>query len=325
MLCPNCSQENADGAAFCRFCGQSLQGAAAAAPAQQAPPQAPPPEAAPVAAPVAPPPQPAATPNADATPFSEELAPTSLAALVQDSLEVESPNAFNLQNKKLLRVNMAASGGQVLAKAGSMIAYQGQISFARQGSGGAAKWLKKAVSGEAFTLMLAQGTGDLFLADGANDIVLVYLNNEAITVEAINLLAFSPSITWDIKMIKGGAGMMAGGLWTVELTGAGYVALCSDGEPMTMKVTAQSPTFTDPNATIAWSQSLNPSIHMDANLSSLRGIFGSTHGELFQLAFQGDGFVIVQPSEVAPATQLQGPKSGGSGPAGGILGGILGQ
>jgi len=97
---------------------------------------------------------------------------------------VESSDAFNLQNKKLLRVNMAASGGQVLAKAGSMIAYQGQISFARQGSGGAAKWLKKAVSGESFTLMLAQGTGDLFLADGGNDIVLVYLNNEAITVEA---------------------------------------------------------------------------------------------------------------------------------------------
>jgi len=26
---------------------------------------------------------------------------------------------------------------------------------------------------------------------------------------------------------------------------------------------------------------------VDANLSSLRGIFGSSHGELFQLAFQG--------------------------------------
>ena len=323
MFCPNCGQENAEGVAFCRHCGQSLQGAAAAA--QPAPaPQAAPPQAAPVAAPA---PLAAAPAQASAasTPFSEELAPTSLAALVQESLEVESPNAFNLQNKKLLRVNMGASGGSVLAKAGSMIAYQGQISFTRQGSGGAAKWLKKAVSGESFTLMLAQGTGDLFLADGANDIVLVYLNNEAITVEAINLLAFSPSITWDIKLIKGGAGMMAGGLWTVELMGTGYVALCSDGEPMTMKVTPQQPTYTDPDATIAWSQSLNPSIHVDANLSSLRGIFGSTHGELFQLAFQGEGFVIVQPSEVAPSTQLQSPKSGGSGPAGGILGGILGQ
>ncbi len=314
MICPNCGKENADNAAFCRFCGQSLQGTQSSAPPQAAPQTVPPPQA-PVAA----------AAGAAAAPFSEELAPTTLAALVKDSIEVESPNAFNLQNKKLLRVNMAAAGGQVLAKAGSMIAYQGQISFARQGSGGAAKWVKKAISGESFTLMLAQGSGDLFLADGANDIVLIYLNNEAITVEALNLLAFTPSISWDIKMIKGGAGMMAGGLWTIELTGSGYLALISRGEPMTIKVTPSQPTYTDPNATIAWSQSLNPGIHMDANLTSLKGIFGSSHGELFQLAFQGDGFVIVQPSEVAPSTTLQNPKSGGSGPAGGILGGILGQ
>jgi uncharacterized protein (AIM24 family) len=240
-------------------------------------------------------------------------------------MEVESPNAFNLQSKKLLRVNMAACGGQVLAKAGSMIAYQGQISFTRQGSGGVDKWVKKAISGESFTLMLAQGTGDLFLADAANDIVLLYLNNESITVEALNLLAFTPSISWDIKMIKGAAGMLSGGLWTVELQGTGYLALISKGEPMTLKVTPDQPTYTDPNATIAWSQSLNPNIHMDANLTSLKGIFGSTHGELFQLAFQGEGYVVVQPSEEAPKTSLQQPKSGGSGPAGGILGGLLKQ
>lgn len=322
MICPNCSQENPDNAAFCRFCGQALQAAPADQSPQQ-PPQAPPPAAAPVAAP---PQAPQQTQASDAdTPFSEELAPTSLAALVKDSIEVESTNAFNLQNKKLLRVNMAASGGQVLAKAGSMIAYQGQISFSRQGSGGAAKWVKKAISGEQFTLMLAQGTGDLFLADASNDIILLYLNNESITVEALNLLAFSPSISWDIKMIKGAAGMMSGGLWTVELVGTGYLALISKGEPMTMKVTPDQPTFTDPNATIAWSASLNPTVHMDANLGSLKGLLGSRHGELFQLAFQGEGFVVVQPSEVAPTTSLQDPRSGGSGSAGGILGGILGQ
>jgi uncharacterized protein (AIM24 family) len=315
MRCSQCGNE-VEGTAFCRFCGAPL--GAQDAPEVSAPPPGPAPQA---QAPQAPQ---VATPEASA-PFSEELAPTSLAGLMKASIEVESENAFNLQNKKLLRVNMAASGGQVLAKAGSMVAYQGQIGFTRQGSGGAAKWVKKAVSGEAFTLMLCQGTGDLFLADASNDIVLLYLNNEAITVEALNLLAMSPSISWDIKMIKGVAGMMTGGLWTVELQGTGYLALISKGEPMTMKVTPNEPTFTDPNATIAWSQSLDPSVHVDANLKSLGGILGSRHGELFQLAFQGDGYVVIQPSEVAPKTSLQDPKSGGSGPAGGILGGILGQ
>ena len=249
---------------------------------------------------------------------------TNLSNLVEQSKEVEVPDAFVLQNKKLLKVNMAASGGQVLAKAGSMIAYQGQMSFTRLGSGGVDKWIKKKISGEQFTLMQATGQGDLFLADGANDIVLLYLNNESIGVEALNLLAFTPSISYDIKMIKGAAGMMTGGLWTVALQGTGYLALISKGEPLTLRVTPEQPTYTDPNATIAWSEGLEPSIHMDANLSSLKGIFGSTHGELFQLAFQGNGYVIVQPSEEAPKTTLQSPTTGAPGGAGGILGGILG-
>ena len=244
-----------------------------------------------------------------------------LSTLLEEARETDVPDAFVLQNKKLLKVNMTASGGQVLTKAGAMIAYQGQMNFAKKG-GGAGKWLKKQVSGEQFTLMEVNGTGDLFLADAANDIVLLYLNDEAIGVEALNLLAFSPSISWDIKMIKG-AGAMAGGMFTVELKGTGYLALVSKGEPLALTVTPATPTFTDPNATIAWSSSLEPSVNVDANLSSLKGIFGSmTSGETFQLAFQGTGYVIVQPSEVAPSTSLAGPQGGGS--AGGILGGILG-
>ena len=247
-----------------------------------------------------------------------------LANLLDESKEVEVPDAFVLQNGKLLKIQMEAAGGQVLCKAGAMIAYQGQMTFARKG-GGAGKWIKKQVSGEEFTLMEVAGQGDLFLADAANDIVLLYLNNEAIGVESLNLLAFTPSLQWDIKMIKGAAGMMSGGLWNVELQGTGYLALISKGEPMALAVTPDSPTYTDPNATVAWSYGLEPSVHTDANLSNLKSIFGSmTSGETFQLAFQGQGYVIVQPSEVAPTTSFAGQKGGGGG-AGGILGGILGQ
>jgi uncharacterized protein (AIM24 family) len=245
-----------------------------------------------------------------------------LDTLLNQAKETDVPDAFVLQNKKLLKVNMAAAGGQVLTKAGAMIAYQGQMNFARKG-GGAGKWLKKQVSGEQFTLMEVTGTGDLFLADASNDIVLLYINNEAMGVESLNLLAFTPSISWDIKMVRG-AGAMAGGMFTVELQGTGYLALISKGEPMALTVTPDQPTYTDPNATIAWSSGLEPSMKVDANLSSLKGIFGSmTSGETFQLAFQGTGYVIVQPSEVAPTTSFAGQKGGG-GSAGGVLGGILG-
>jgi uncharacterized protein (AIM24 family) len=247
-----------------------------------------------------------------------------LQALLEEEKEVDVPDAFILQNGKLLKVNMEASGGTVLTKAGAMIAYQGQMNFARKG-GGAGKWIKKAVSGEQFTLMEATGSGDLFLADAANDIILLYMNNEAMGVESLNLLAFTPSISWDIAMIKGGAGMMTGGLFCVQLQGTGYLALISKGEPMALAVTPDQPTYTDPNATIAWSSTLEPTVNVDVNLKSLKGIFGSaTSGETFQLKFQGQGYVIVQPSEVQPTTSMAG-QQGGGGSAGGILGGILGQ
>lgn len=248
-----------------------------------------------------------------------------LQTLLEQQKEVDVADAFILQNGKLLKVNMEASGGQVLTKAGAMIAYQGQMSFAKKG-GGAGKWIKKQVSGEQFTLMEVTGSGDLFLADGANDIILLYLQNEAIGVESLNLLAFSPSIAWDIATIKGGAGMMAGGLFCVQLQGTGYLALISKGEPMALAVTPDQPTYTDPNSTIAWSAGLEPTVNVDANLKSLKGMLGSmTSGETFQLAFQGNGYVIVQPSEDAPKTTMASGQSSGGGSAGGFLGGILGQ
>ena len=109
---------------------------------------------------------------------------TRLSSLRQESQEVESQDAFILQSKKLLKVNLDVCGGQVLTKAGAMIAYQGQMSFQRQGSGGMDKWLKKKISGEQFTLMSATGTGELFLADAANNIILRSLEKEALAVES---------------------------------------------------------------------------------------------------------------------------------------------
>jgi uncharacterized protein (AIM24 family) len=267
--------------------------------------------------------QPAAQAAAAPSEASEHRA-TSLASLVKESKEVDLPDAFMLQHKKLLKVNMAASGGQVIAKVGSMVAYQGQMSFARM-STGAQQWLKKKISGEQFDLMQVTGQGDLFLADAANNIILLYLNNESIQVESLNLLAFSPSLSWDIVMLKGSAGFMTGsGLFTVELQGSGYLALICKGDPLTLQVTPDQPTYTDPNATVAWSEGLNPTIHVEASFSSFKGLLGSRHGELFQLAFQGNGYVIIQPSEETVKSSLQQP-GGGGGTAGGLLGGVFGR
>ena len=55
--------------------------------------------------------------------------------------------------------------------------------------------VKKAVSGEGTTLMKMSGSGEVFLADTAQDIHLIYLENDAITVNGANLLAFDAGST----------------------------------------------------------------------------------------------------------------------------------
>ena len=150
--------------------------------------------------------------------------------------ETKSEEAFALQNSKLLKVRLSASG-TIQAKAGSMVAYQGDVGFEHAGSGGLGRMLKKAVSGEGTTLMRLSGEGEVFLADQAQEIHLLYLEDDFITVNGRNLLAFDADIDWDIKRVSGGSSaMMAGGLFNTELRGTGWVAILSDGPPVLLNV-----------------------------------------------------------------------------------------
>src|SRR5215212_9803205 len=87
--------------------------------------------------------------------------------------ETQSQDAFALQNSKLLKVSL--NQVTVQAKLGSMVAYQGDVTFEHAGSGGMGRLLKKAMSGEGTSLMKVTGSGEVFLADEAQDVHLVYL------------------------------------------------------------------------------------------------------------------------------------------------------
>jgi uncharacterized protein (AIM24 family) len=213
--------------------------------------------------------------------------------------ETQSEQPFALQNSKLLKVSL--NQVTIQAKAGSMVAYQGEVAFEHAGSGGLSRMVKKAVSGEGTTLMKMSGTGEVFLADTAQDIHLIYLENDAITVNGANLLAFDAGIDWDIKRVEGVSGMMGGGLFNMALTGTGWVAIISDGPPVLLN-TGDAPTFADPQAAITWA-------------SSLRG-----SGESVQMSFAGPGWVLVQPSE----GRVNFAAGGGGGGGGGLLGNLTG-
>src|SRR5829696_2617243 len=229
--------------------------------------------------------------------------------------EVESQNAFHLQNSKLLKVELDQV--TVQAKLGSMVAYQGDVTFEHAGSGGLGRMLKKAMTGEGTQLMKVSGTGEVFLAEQAQDIHLLYLEDDFITVNGPNLLAFDSGIDWDIKRVQGASSMMGGGLYNMSLQGTGWVAILSDGPPVLLNV-ATAPTFADAQAAITWSSGVTTGIKTDVNLKTL---IGRGSGETVQMSFAGQGWVLVQPSEGRIQGALTQNNSGGGGGLGNLLNG----
>lgn len=209
----------------------------------------------------------------------------------QNNIEVQTNEVFALQNSKLLRARVLP-GRELISRKGAMIAYQGEIDFSHKGSDGAVQMLKKMVSSDNAPLMSVSGDGEIFLADQASYVHLLTLEGDSITVNGANLLAFEAGLKYDINRVKG-AGALSGGMWNTTLTGQGQLALTTAGEPVLLDCSTQK-TFTDINATVAWSANLVPSIKTSFSASSL---IGRGSGEAFQYAFHGQGFVIVQPAE----------------------------
>ena len=198
---------------------------------------------------------------------------------------------FELERDRMLEINL---GGRVWTKKGSMVAYLGDVKFTREGvlEHGLGKMIKKTITREGMSLTKVEGTGKVYLADEGKKISIINLEGESICINSNDLLAFEDSVQWDIKMLRKVAGIMAGGLFNVELEGAGMVAITTYYDPLTLKVTPDRPVFTDPNATVAWSGSLSPNIKTDRSLKTL---VGRGSGESLQMAFRGGGFVVIQP------------------------------
>lgn len=236
----------------------------------------------------------------------------------QANLEVETTERFALQNPRLLKVTL---GAPVLATKGSMIAYQGQVTFEHKSAGSFGKLMKKVMTSEDNPLMTVAGQGEVFFAVMAKNVFILNLEGDGISINGRNLLAFDANLDHDIRRVKG-VGVAAGGLFNTMVNGTGQVALVADGDPMILDC-SQQPTFVDINAAVCWSANLTPQIH---NSMSMKSAMRGGSGEAFQYAFQGPGFVVVQPSE-GPAYNQGGGSGGGNVAAaavgGGILGGIL--
>ncbi|MFJ4777315.1 AIM24 family protein [Streptomyces sp. NPDC088762] len=202
---------------------------------------------------------------------------------------------MTLQNAKSVKY---AVNGEMLARQGSMVAFRGNLQFERKGQG-IGGMLKRAVTGEGLALMSVRGQGEAWFAhQGGNCFIIDFEPGDALTINGRNVLCFDPTLSYEIKMLKG-AGMTGGGLFNSLFTGTGKLAVVCDGNPIVIPVTAQSPVYVDTDAVVGWSAQLETGLHRSQSVGSM--IRGGS-GEAVQLSLRGEGFVIVRPSELTETT-----------------------
>ena len=203
-------------------------------------------------------------------------------------------HVFTAQNAKTCRVSLTDT--HVLAKAGSMIAYDGFVEFAWERPN-IEQALLQQYTKEGMLLMRASGRGDLFLADSSRDVHLLYLEGEGLTLNGSSVLAFEQSIQWSVARLQAPMAISTQGMWNVVLHGTGWVAITSVGPPVVLAVCPQSRVFVDPDAIIAWSTTLRLTFEQAVILTSAWMPQGPS-GEELQLRVEGQGgYVLVQPDE----------------------------
>ena len=184
----------------------------------------------------------------------------------------------------------------MLARAGAMVAYDGQVKFDKAILGGEGVFgaLKRRATGEGVPLMTSSGTGAVYFAQDAAQILILPLHNEKLWVEGRSLLALDSGMKTN-TVFAGLRGATTGqGLFTTTVEGTGNVAILSHGTPLELEVGPSFPLYVDPDAFLGYSGQLTQEFIFDVNWKTF---MGEGSGESFQLKFSGQGTVYIQPNE----------------------------
>ncbi|MEU6175331.1 AIM24 family protein [Streptantibioticus parmotrematis] len=201
---------------------------------------------------------------------------------------------FRLQGSRVLAVDL--SGDAVKAKNGAMVAYDGKMTFKRLtgGGDGLRGIVTRRITGESMTVMEVRGHGVCWFADRASEVNLVRLTGEKLYVEASNLLCTEATLRTGTTFTGLRGASEGHGLFTTTVEGTGQAALVSDGPAVVLRVSPQFPLQVDPGAYVAHTGNLRQHFQSGVNW---RTFAGEASGEAFQIRFEGDGLVYVQPSE----------------------------
>lgn len=213
--------------------------------------------------------------------------------------EVQSQDRYTLQNSYLLRVRLEGNTGpDCLARKGAMVAYQGLIEFDGEYQSQHQRRGRRH-TGEGLDLMRCSGQGTVYLANLAQQIHLLDVDHEGLTVDSAYVLALDSGLHWDIIAVDSQFGLSGTGQYNLNISGSGKVALMTSGKPLMMPVTPDKYVSCDADAVVAWSTGLRVQMQAQTSSSSVFRRRGST-GEGWELNFVGQGYVLVQPSELMP-------------------------
>ncbi|MBO1337091.1 AIM24 family protein [Streptomyces sp. VRA16 Mangrove soil] len=211
--------------------------------------------------------------------------------------EQQSQERYTVQNPQMLRVVLEGHD-DIVARKGSMVAYQGLVEFdgEYQTSG---QQRSRAHTGEGLSLMRCHGQGVVYLANLAQYIHVVDVEQDGLTVDSSYVLAMDSSLHHEVIAVDSQFGISGSGKYQLNITGRGKVALMTSGQPLMMQVTPDKYVNVDADAIVAWSTGLRVQMQAQTHSSGVWRRRGNT-GEGWELSFMGSGYALVQPSELLP-------------------------
>ncbi|MDJ0462125.1 AIM24 family protein [Streptomyces sp. H27-C3] len=216
--------------------------------------------------------------------------------------EQQSQDRYTVQNPQLLRVSLTGQD-DVLARKGSMVAYQGLMDFDGEYQSNNQRQARVR-TGEGLDLMRCSGQGTVYFANLAQYVHVVDVDRDGMTVDSSYVLALDSALHTEVIAVDSQYGISGSGKYQLNISGQGKVALMTSGQPLMLQVTPDKYVNADADAIVAWSSSLRVQMQAQTHSSGIRRRRGNT-GEGWELSFLGQGFALVQPSEVMPPQNAQ--------------------
>lgn len=216
--------------------------------------------------------------------------------------DAQTQERWSLQSKQMLRIVLEGHD-DILARKGTMVAYQGLVEFdAEYQSGNQGR--SRARTGEGLDLMRCHGQGTVFFANLAQHIHVVDVEQDGLTVDSSYVLAMDSGLHHEVIAVDSLYGISGSGKYQLNITGRGRVALMTSGAPLMLQVTPDKYVNCDADAIVAWSTGLRVQMQAQTHTSGVWRRRGNT-GEGWELSFMGSGYALVQPSELLPPQNAQ--------------------